>query len=208
MSAALGHRHHTNLRKRRPINAGRRTGAARATEPLHVLRRVRRIEGGAVDSQHPPAPIPRTTTRRGRQRLGDLLEQHLQRRRAQPDPRPRDRRRRGHPPRLRPPRRPRQPLGQQPGHLFITLTGEQAHRQHEIHHHPRRQQPITLPLPTGLGDHPIHQLRRKRPGQQPDRDPIRQPRICLGLHLPRPRRPHTSRTPNLPDQTLSHWYWL
>ncbi|GAB2888080.1 hypothetical protein GCM10022245_24150 [Streptomyces mayteni] len=34
-----------------------------------------------------------------------------------------------------------------------SLGQEQAHRQHEVHHHARRQQPVTLLDPRALRDH-------------------------------------------------------
>src|SRR5262249_16965485 len=91
------------------------------------------------------------------------------------------------PPAPTPPPRIRQPLGQQPGHLLIPLTKEQAHRQHVIDHHPGRQQPAAPLHPPGLSNHPVHQLRRERRRQKPDRDPVRQPFIRRRLHLSSPR---------------------
>ena len=72
-----------------------------------------------------------------------------------------------------------QPVGQLGHHLPVAAVPapEQPQRQDEVHHQPGRQQPPPLlPGPRRLDDL-IDQLRRERPGQRPDRDPVRQPAV-------------------------------
>ena len=72
-----------------------------------------------------------------------------------------------------------QAVGQLGHHLPVPAVPapEQPQGQHEIHHQPGRQQPPPLlPRPGDLDDL-IHQLRRERPRQHPDRDPVRQPAV-------------------------------
>ena len=72
-----------------------------------------------------------------------------------------------------------QAVGQLGHHLPVPAVPapEQPQRQHEVHHQPGRQQPPPLlPRPRRLHDL-IHQLRRESPGQNPDRDPVRQPAV-------------------------------
>jgi hypothetical protein len=54
---------------------------------------------------------------------------------------------------------------------------EQPQRQHEVHHQPGRQQPPALLPGARRPDNLIDQVRRERPGQHPDRDPVRQPAV-------------------------------
>lgn len=157
-----GQRHHPHLRIRAPLGA---TGL-RPPEVRGVLLAARHIEDRAVDRHQPPPPIPGTSGLLGRQRPGNLGEQRLQRLRLQLHPRPRDRRRTRHLPRARPALRPGQTLHEQPRDLLMVLPREQAHRQHEIDHHPRRQQPSAQARTAALSDHPVHQLGRKRACQQ------------------------------------------
>ena len=61
---------------------------------------------------------------------------------------------------------------------------EQPQRQHEVHHQPGRQQPATQLPGVGRVHHPIHQLRRERPGQRPHRHPVGQPPLRRDPHRP------------------------
>ena len=54
---------------------------------------------------------------------------------------------------------------------------EQPQRQREVHHQPRRQQPAPLLPRPGRLHRRVHQLRRENPGQNANRDPVRQPAI-------------------------------
>lgn len=60
-----------------------------------------------------------------------------------------------------------------PQHQRVTLSGEQPHRQREVHHQRRRQRPrLLLPRPRLL-DHQVHQLGREGTREQPQPHPIR-----------------------------------
>ena len=98
-----------------------------------------------------------------------------------------------------------QAVGQLGHHLPVPAVPapEQPQRQHEIHHQPGRQQPAALlPRPRRLDDL-IDQVRRERPGQHPDRDPVRQPAV---------RRQTLStimshKTVTLPHHSLRQGHW-
>ncbi len=196
--AALGQCHHPHLREGGPLAPVGRG----ATEPCVVLLAVRHVERGPVDRHQTPTAVPGTDGGFGRHGLGGLLEQRLQRLRSELDPGPGDRRGRRHLPRPRPAPGPRETLGQQPRDLLITLPGEQAHGQDEVDHHPGRKQPIALPGLPALLDNPVHQLRRERPRQQSDRDPVRQSLVRRRLDLSRAWHPGTSWTGSLPAMSL------
>jgi hypothetical protein len=68
-----------------------------------------------------------------------------------------------------------QPVGQLGHHLPVSAVPapEQPKRQDEIHHQPRRQKPTPPLARAGQIDDLIDQIRRERPGQHPDRDPVR-----------------------------------
>ena len=175
-------------------------GRSRTSEEAGVGLGVGQVEGGAVHRDQPQPAIPGTGRPLGRHRPAHPGEQLLQRLRTQPQPGPPDRRRARHPPRALPTPSPLQALRQQPGDLLIALTGEQAHRQHEIDHHPRGQQPTTLLAPPALLDDLIDQLRREHPREHTDRDPVRQPPLRQRLQLSRPwhttpNDPHPSKSP-------------
>ena len=91
---------------------------------------------------------------------------------------------------------------------------EQPQRQHEIDHQPSGQQPATQLPGVGGGHHPIHQLRRERPGQRPHRHPVGQPPLRRDPRRPVmrhtviiPRDDHQSAhlTPACRDLTQGHW---
>ena len=73
---------------------------------------------------------------------------------------------------------------------------EQPQRQHEVHHQPSRQQPARDLPGVGRVHHPIHQLRRERPGQRPHRHPIGQPALR--------RDPQTRHAPQNDHVITSH----
>jgi hypothetical protein len=90
-------------------------------------------------------------------------------------------------------------LDQVPQHLQVRRGREQRHRQHEIHHQPRRQQPPTLLGPIARGHHPIHHIRRIHPGQHPEPGQLRH---TLGHRYPTPHQPHQQpRQPTPPNAT-------
>ena len=188
MGTALSQRGNPDLREGTRALPARR---ARPAEETRVGHGVRQVECGAIHRHQPPGPVERPGAHLAGQRRAHLGEQRPQRLGPQPRPRPADRRRRRHLPGPPPPPRIRQPLGQQPGHLLIPLTEKQAHRQHEVDHHPGRQQPAPPLHPPRLSNHPVHQLRRERHRQQPNRDPVRQPLISPRLHLPSTRHAGT-----------------
>ena len=72
-----------------------------------------------------------------------------------------------------------QPVGQLGHHLPVSAVPapEQPQGQDEVHHQPRRQQPAPLLPRPGRPDDLIHHVGRERPGQNPDRDPVRQPPV-------------------------------
>ncbi len=146
---------------------------------------VRDVEDGAVHGDQPPPAIPGAGRVLDGHRSANPREQCLQRLRPQPSAGSADRTRRRHVPWLLPLPHPFQALRQQPGDFLIALPGEQAHREHEIHHHPGRQQPGTLFPAPALRDHLIHHPGWKHPRQHPQSDPVRQP-LTRRLHLPRP----------------------
>ena len=101
--------------------------------------------------------------------------------------------------------------------LVIQLVGQLGHRlpvpavpapeqpqgQHEVHHRPRGQeQAPLLPCP-GRVHRGVHQLRGENPGQDTDRDPVRQPAIR--------RQPFRTimrhKTVTIPRQTLTQGHW-
>src|SRR5674476_1227543 len=90
---------------------------------------------------------------------------------------------------------------QEPGDFLVAFIGPQAHRQREIHHHPRRQQPVTLLHPTRRLEHLIDQRRREHRGQHPHRDPIRKTLIIDRLDLTNSWHETTLQSP-----TLTKWY--
>jgi site-specific DNA recombinase len=189
VGAALGHPDHADLREGGLLAP---MGLRPAKRPLVGLG-IRHVQGRPVDRQHPPAPIPRPLRLLAGKRPGDLGEQPLQHLRPKPLPGPGDRLGRGDLPRSAPVTRPPQPAHQQPGDLLVGLPAEQRHRQHQVDHHPGGQQPMPPLPPARLGDHPIHQLRRERRSQHPDRDPIRQPLLHRRLDLTRSWHPPSSR---------------
>ncbi len=72
-----------------------------------------------------------------------------------------------------------QPVGQL-GHPLpgpAVPAAEQPQGQREVHHQPRRQQPAPLLPGPGRVHRRIHQLRRENPGQDTNRDPVRQPAV-------------------------------
>ena len=188
----LGRRHPPHLRER-PVPAR----GGRPAKERGVLLAVRQVRGRAVDGNHPQpaAEHPRRAVRPDR--AGDLLEQHAQRVGAQLAPRPGQRgdvrrpppaARAGiHPARgiqlpgqqVRAPPPVIQPVRQLDHHLPVAAVPapEQPQRQNEVHHQPGRQQPPPrLPGPRRVDDR-IDQIRRERPCQRADRDPVRQPAI-------------------------------
>ena len=132
VGAALDQADHTDLRIPHVLLAPPRPG--RPPERLHVGLRVRQIEGGPVDRGQPPIAVERAPGVPIGHRRAHRREQLLHRLDAQPGAGLPDRRRRRHRPRRTPPPRARKPFGQQPGDLLVALPGEQAHRQHEVHH--------------------------------------------------------------------------
>jgi hypothetical protein len=200
MRAAFSQRSNPDLREGACTLPARRTRPAKESR---VGRSVGQVERGAIHRHQPPGAVKRPRDLPVGQRLAHHIKQRPQRLRPQPGPRPGDRRRGRHPPAPAPAPRIRQPLSQQPGHLLIALPEEQAHRQHVINHHPRRQQPAALLHPARLRDHPVHQLRRERHRQQPNRDPVRQPLIRRRLHLSSTR--HAGTLPAI--LPLSQRYW-
>ena len=72
-----------------------------------------------------------------------------------------------------------QPVGQLGHHLPVPAVPapEQPQGQHEVHHQPRRQEPPPLLPCPGRVHRGVHQLRGENPGQDTDRDPVRQPAI-------------------------------
>jgi hypothetical protein len=165
------------------------------------------VQGRPVDRQHPPAPIPRPGGARCRKRPSDLGEQRLQWPSAKPLPGTGDRLGGRHLPGAPPAPGPRQPLGQQPGDLLVGLPTNQRQRQHQVDHHPGRQQPVPPLPPTRLVDHPVHQLWWERRGQHTDRDPIRQPLLDGRLDLAHSRHPLTSGRAPYQAIDLSPWHW-
>ena len=166
-------------------------------EERGVLLAVRHVRRGPVHRDHPqPAAEDARRAARAR-RPRRVLEQHPDRVGAQL---PAPARQRGDVRLPPPPALPRidpavrvQPPGQQvraaplavqavrqlQHHLPVPAVPapEQPQGQHEIRHQPGRQQPAPLlPRPRHLDDL-IDQLRRERPGQHPDRDPVRQPPV-------------------------------
>ena len=98
-----------------------------------------------------------------------------------------------------------QPVGQLGHHLPVPAVPapEQPQRQHEVHHQPRRQQPAPLlPRPRHLNGL-IDQLRRERPGQHPDRDPVRQPPVRRQTL----RTIMSHKTVTLPHHALRQGHW-
>jgi site-specific DNA recombinase len=188
MRAALAQRSDPDLREGACARSAWRPRPAKETR---IGRGIGHIERGAIHRDQPPGPVERPGCGLGGQRLAYRGEQRPQRLGPQPGPRPRDRRRGRHPPAPLPPPRIGQSLGQQPGHLLIPLAEKQAHRQHVINHHPRWQQPAPPLHPPRLRHHPVHQLRRERHRQKPNRDPVRQPLTGRRLHLPSTRHPGT-----------------
>jgi hypothetical protein len=193
MGAAFCQRSNPDLREGTCALPARR---ARPPEETFIGRAVGQVERGTVYRHQPPVPVKRPGARLSGHRRAHRGEQRPQRLRPQPGPRPRDRRRGRHPPGPLPPPRIGQPFGQQAGHLLIALAEEQAHRQHVIDHHPRREQPAAPLHPARLGDNPVYQLRRERHRQKPNRDPVRQPLTRRRLHLSSTRHAGT-----LPSQT-------
>ena len=72
-----------------------------------------------------------------------------------------------------------QPVGQLGHHLPVAAVPapEQPQCQDEVHDQTGRQQPAADLPGSRRPDHLIHQIRRERPGQHPDRDPVRQPPV-------------------------------
>ena len=98
-----------------------------------------------------------------------------------------------------------QPVGQLGHHLPVPAVPapEQPQREHEVHHQPGRQQPAPLlPRPRHL-DGLIDQLRRERPGQHPDRDPVRQPPVRRQTL----RTIMSHKTVTLPHHALRQGHW-
>ena len=98
-----------------------------------------------------------------------------------------------------------QPVRQLGHHLPVPAVPapEQPQRQREVHHQPRRQQPAALLPGPGHLDDLIDQFRRERPGQNPDRDTVRQPSV---------RRQTLStimshKTVTLPHHALRQGHW-
>ena len=188
----LGRRDPPGLRERPVPGLVRRPAEERG-----VLAAVRHVGHRPVHRDHaqPAAEHPQRPVRP--RRPGHVLEQHPHRISAQLPPAPRQR---GdvrqpplppapgvHPqPRRQPPgqqvRAPPlavQPVGQLGHHLAVPAVPapEQPQRQDEIHHQPGREQPAPLLARPGDLDDLVDQLRRERPGQYPDRDPVRQPAV-------------------------------
>ena len=182
----------TDLRER-PV-----TGlVGRPAEVLVVRRAVRHVRRRPVDGHHPQPAAGHPGRLIIPDRPRDLLEQEPDRRRAElaPPPRQRGDVRRPPPPplpRIHPAARIQvpgqqasgaplmvQPVRQLDHHLPVPAVPapEQPQRQHEIHHQPRRQQPAPLLPRPGILHRGIHQLRRENPGQDTDRDPVRQPPV-------------------------------
>lgn len=133
------------------------------------------VDDGAVDGHHPPLPVIAAHGGPGRDRDADPVEQGGHHLTAQTGPGLRDRRRSRHFPVVPPDPQPAQTVGELPDHLVVAIGREQAHRQHQIHHHPRRQQPRPG-LPTiRPGDHLVHDVPTYQPGQHTHTDHIGQP---------------------------------
>ena len=98
-----------------------------------------------------------------------------------------------------------QPVGQLGHHLPVPAVPapEQPQGQHEIHHQPRRQQPAPLLPRPGRVHRGVHQLRSENPGQDTNRDPVRQPAVR--------RQPLRTimrhKTVTIPRQTLKQGHW-
>ena len=191
---------------------------------LIVGRLVRHVRRRPVDRDdpQPAAEHPRRPLLPDRPR--DLLEQEPDRCRAELAAAPRQRRdvRRLPPPpaaRVHPAARVQllpcqqvtgaplmvQAVGQLGHHLPVPAVPapEQPQGQHEIHHQPRRQQPSPLLPGPGRVHRRIHQLRRENPGQDTDRDPVRQPAVR--------RQPFRTimrhETVTIPLETLRQGHW-
>ena len=137
------------------------------------------------------------------------VEQHVQRVGPQPGPRPRQRGdvRRPPPPTrtgLDPAVRVEHPVEQllaaaaviqrvhQLDHdppVAAVRAPEQPQRQHEVDDQPSRQQPTPHLPGVGGRHHPVHQLRRERPGQRPHRHPVGQPPLRRDPRRPVMRHP-------------------
>ena len=189
----LGRRHPPDLRERAVPGLVRRPAEERG-----VLLCCPARPSWTRPSRHDPQPAAEDARRAVRaRRPRHVLEQHPDRVRAQfPAPA----RQRGDVRLLPPPALPRvdpavrvqlpgqqvraaplvvQAVRQLGHHLPVPAVPapEQPQGQHEIRHQPRRQQPAPLlPRPRHLDDL-IDQLRRERPGQHTDRDPVRQPPV-------------------------------
>ena len=98
-----------------------------------------------------------------------------------------------------------QAVGQLGHHLPVAAVPapEQPQRQHEVHHQPGRQQPAPLLPDPGRSHRRIHQLRCENPGQDTNRDPVRQPPVR--------RQPLRTimrhRTVKIPHQILKQGHW-
>ena len=188
----LGRRHPPDLRERAVPGLVRRPAEERV-----ILLAVRNVRHGPV-YRHDPQPAaehPRRPVRSRRPR--HLLEQHPDRCLPELAAAPRQRRDVRLPPPPAVPGIDPAVLVQLPGQqvsaapLVVQAVGQLGHHQpvpavpapeqpqgqHEVHHQPRRQQPpALLPGSRRLNDL-INQIRRERPGQHPDRDPVRQPPV-------------------------------
>lgn len=203
MGTALDHRGHPCLRERTPPQPAR---GPRPSEDLGIAPGVWQVKGGAIHGDQPPGALPGPDGLLCRYRSAHPGEQCLDGFRTQPKTSPADRRRRRHPPCPLPPPLAFKAARQQPCDLLIALSRKQAHRKHEVDHHPRWKKSATLFLPPTLSDRLIDQLRRKRARQHTQRDPIRELLNRRSLHLSGPwhTTPNNQQHPKSPVLSLDH----
>ena len=162
-------------------------GGAGAAELLVVLVGGGHVQYQPVDGHHPQPAVPRPPGAGPGHRHRDPLEQQLHRGLTEPGTGLGDRTRRWYLPVVPPIPQKLQPVHQLPQHLFVRLTEEQVQRQHVIHHHVRRQQPLPLlPLPAFVDDI-VHDVSMDQTGQHSDTQMIGQ------ATRPRSGTPHTIR---------------
>ena len=147
--------------------------AGRSTEGGRIHRGVADVERRPIETHHAPAAIPGAGRARGRDRRDHGAIQCLERRRAQADPRLRDRGL-GGPLRVRGLAQPPCPFHHAAEHFLGRDLGIERQGQHVVHHHVRRQRPLPGIHPLGLEQQLVHQLPRERRRQHAQADVIGQ----------------------------------
>jgi len=166
---ALAQRDQPHLRER----AGR-LGAAGTAELRVVVVGGGHVQHQPVDGHHPQPAAPRCPGPGPGHRHRDPLEQQLYRGLTEPSAGLGERTRRRHLPVVPPIPQKLQPVHQLPQNLFVRLAEEQIQRQHVIHHHVRRQQPLPLlPFPA-FADDIVHDVAMDQTGQHSDAQMIGQ----------------------------------